>query len=182
MEICCLYCCLLRGINVSGRNLIKMASLQETFKQMGFTHVKTYLQSGNVFFKTSETDVLVLRTRIEDRIFSEFGHKIPVMLLSDVWLKEVFNHNPFIPDQTKDEKFLHVTFLAEPPLQANVEKLRLLNTQPDKFQITEKAVYLYCPNGYGNSKLTNNTLEAKLKVLTTTRNWKTITQLNHLIS
>jgi len=105
-----------------------------------------------------------------------------VMLLSDVWVKDVFNNNPFIPDPTKDEKFLHVTFLAEPPLQANVEKLRLLDIQPDKFQITEKAVYLYCPNGYGNSKLTNNTLEAKLKVLTTTRNWKTITQLHHLIS
>ncbi len=80
-------------------------------------------------------------------------------------------------DKKKDPSFYHITFLAETAGIGHVKKLDTLRFLPDEFLIVEKAVYLYCPNGYGIAKLSNKFLENKLKVSATTRNWKTTKEL-----
>ena len=72
---------------------------------------------------------------------------------------------------------MHVTFLYETPEQTNIDKIIVGIFGNDEFIISGKAIYLFCPDGYGNTKLSNAFFETKLKVTATTRNWKTIGEL-----
>ncbi|MEQ8534825.1 MAG: hypothetical protein RIB86_23435, partial [Imperialibacter sp.] len=75
----------------------------------------------------------------------------------------------------------HVTFLDELPKQENVDKLLTYDYAPDRFVLTGKEVYVYCPNGYGRTKINNTFFESKLKVGATTRNWKTVNVLAEMV-
>lgn len=92
-------------------------------------------------------------------------------------LQAIINNNPFISDPLKDISFLHVTFLSSPPVNINQESIRQKQAEGEAIFLTDKAVYLYCPNGYGRTKLNNSFLEKKLNVGATTRNWKTTLEL-----
>lgn len=171
------YISILRGINVSGQNSIKMANLKTLYEQLGFQSVTTYIQSGNVVFESSETDQEKLSEKIHLKIQSTFGYDIPVLVLAvDIWQRIVEN-NPFSNNESKDPAFLHVTFLATAPKLDNKEAICVKRIEGEEIQIVSEAVYLYCPNGYGRTKLNNNFLENKLKVKATTRNWKTTLKL-----
>ncbi len=171
------YISMLRGINVSGRNMIKMDALRNMYESLNFKNVKTYIQSGNVIFKTKTTEPKALEKMIASQIKKEFGFDIPVMIKDSEELTTVFNQNPFITEQKKDITKLHLTFLSEKPQKVAFDMLKEGQYAEDEFIIIDKAVYLFCPNGYGNTKLTNSFFESKFKVIATTRNWKTITEL-----
>ncbi len=171
------YISILRGINVSGQKLIKMEKLREAYSDLGFADVNSYIQSGNVIFKTGPTDSRALEERIRNRISKVFGFEVPVLVKEMKEVETVIFNNPFIKDKNKDIGFLHITFLSESPHQDDLDKLSTHNYTPDEFILIEKEVYLYCPNGYGKTKLNNNFFESKLKVNATTRNWKTINEL-----
>lgn len=85
---------LLRGINISGKNKIKMAELKKSFESLGFINVKTYLNSGNVIFSTYETNVKELMKRIENMIQKEFGLDIPTFVISQDDLLDILSHAP----------------------------------------------------------------------------------------
>ncbi len=72
---------------------------------------------------------------------------------------------------------MHITFLFSKPVQFDIEVLRQKQSLGKEFTVAEKAAYLYCPNGYGKTKLANSFFENKLKVIATTRNWKTSNEL-----
>jgi uncharacterized protein (DUF1697 family) len=72
---------------------------------------------------------------------------------------------------------MHVTFLAELPEEKYFEAIRKFDYPPERFEIVGKDIFLYCPNGYGTSKLSNSFFENKLKVSATTRNWRTVNTL-----
>lgn len=165
---------ILRGINVSGAKPIKMDALRNTFQKQGFENVTTYIQSGNVVFSTTATSQLT--AQIAESIKTDFGFDVPVIVLSRKELKETVENNP-LNDGTKDEAFLHVTFLAEKPAAFNFSEIEAKKQGEEEIVISEKAVYLFCPHGYGKTKLTNTFLESKLKVTATTRNWKTCGEL-----
>jgi uncharacterized protein (DUF1697 family) len=76
-----------------------------------------------------------------------------------------------------DIEKLHVTFLEKVPGQIELDNTKKHDYTPDKFIIAGREVFLYCPGGYGKSKLSNNFFENKLKVKATTRNWKTVNKL-----
>lgn len=171
------YISMLRGINVSGRNMIKMDALRNMYESLNFKNVKTYIQSGNVVFKTKTTKPQDLENKIAKQIKKEFGFDIPVMVKETAELTTVFNQNPFLLKQKKDITKLHVTFLSDEPQKASIDMIKEGQYAEDEFKINDKVVYLFCPNGYGNTKLTNTFFENKLKVIATTRNWKTITEL-----
>ena len=80
----------------------------------------------------------------------------------------------------KDLSRLHVTMLAEVPDPDKVIKIEKDPFLPDEFWVSGKEVYLFCPNGYGRTKLTNTFFETRLKTNATTRNWKTIQTLLQL--
>lgn len=171
------YVSILRGINVSGHKLIKMDALREMFVQMGLVQVQTYIQSGNVIFQTKKSDTILLATKIEKEIAATFGFDVPVLVMSADQLNTIIQENPFLNDSEKDPAFFHITFLAAPPHNLDMALLEAKKAAHEAINITAQAVYLYCPKGYGNTKLNNTFLEAKLKVKATTRNWKTCNEL-----
>jgi len=171
------YISILRGINVSGHNLIKMNALQEICGTLGFRNVRTYIQSGNIVFETKTTDMMTLEKTISDAILKSFGFDIPVLVLEKEALKNIEDHNVFINERHEDHTKLHVTFLSDIPEKLLTDGIPHEGYLPDEFYIRGKSVYLFCPNGYGNTKLSNTFFEKKLKVRATTRNWKTIVEL-----
>lgn len=168
---------ILRGINVSGQKLIKMEALKRMYSNLKFENIQTYLQSGNVIFFTLATDLKILENQITSQIEKEFGFDVPVIVLEVEWLKEIINQNPFAKDTQKDVSFLHVTFLADQPKEIDRKSIEDKKQSGEEIELAKNAVYLYCPNGYGKTKLNNNFLESKLKVKATTRNWKTVNEL-----
>lgn len=176
------YICILRGINVSGHKIIKMDELKNMFQKLKFNEVQTYIQSGNVIFKTEEKNSKILEELIHSKISEVFGFEVPVLIKSSEDMQIIFDSNPFLKNRSEDITKLHVTFLSDSPSKENIEKLAELDFGTDEYKIIKDAVYIFCPiNGYGNTKLSNQLIETKLKLNATTRNWKTITQLVNLI-
>jgi uncharacterized protein (DUF1697 family) len=171
------YISILRGINVSGHRMIKMDALKKMYLDLGLVNVHSYIQSGNVMFQFNKSDSAKLENTIKAAIFKEFGFDVPVLVKDADEMQNVLKNNPFIKKKDVDLTKLHVTLLSELPGQTDLSKLKEYSFLPDEFMVSDKIIYLYCPNGYGNTKLNNNFFENKLKVTATTRNWKTINEL-----
>ena len=174
------YISILRGINVSGQRIIKMEALRQLYQNLGFTDVVTYIQSGNVIFRDNKSTPEELEKIIANQIQQQFGFIVPVVVLTISQLREIVEKNPFLKELSKDISFMHVTFLSSTPKSINHQQISDKRLPNEAVEIIEKAVYLYCPNGYGNTKLTNNFLESALKVTATTRNWKSTKMLLEL--
>ncbi|MCF6167572.1 DUF1697 domain-containing protein [Lutibacter sp.] len=175
------YIALLRGINVSGHNIIKMDALKLSFIQLGFNEVVTYIQSGNVIFISEENNTSKIETTIIKAIKTKFGYDIKALVITKKELEITFNSNPFIKIHDVDVTKLCVTFLRNNPTLENVPQIeKLIANANDEFKITKKSIYLHCPTGFAKTKLTNNLFERKLKTDATPRNWRTITKLLEL--
>src|SRR5215217_3910996 len=125
------YAALLRGINLGSHNKISMSDLRALFESLGAENVKTYVQSGNVVFR-SAGGAPDLERSIEKRISGELGLDVRVLLRTKAQLAKVVRHNPFLagaPPQTP----LYVTFLAEKPAPARVRELDPNAFQPETF-------------------------------------------------
>jgi uncharacterized protein (DUF1697 family) len=170
------YISILRGINVSGHKMIKMEVLRKLYEELKFKNVKTYIQSGNVIFQTNKANTKDLEKKIAKKIKEVFSFEVPVLVKELDELIKVLKNNPFANKRKEDVKALYVTFLSEEPEKINIDKI---NGQyaPDEFILSGKVVYLFCPKGYGNTKLNNTFFENKLKVVATTRNWNTVNEL-----
>ncbi len=169
---------ILRGINVSGQKKILMTDLKSLYEGLKFSNVKTYIQSGNVSFKTKEklSDVQ-LAGKIEKAIYKRYSFEVPVIIRNEDELKKIISSNPFMREKNNDAKRLYVTFLSEIPAKENIRSVESIDFLPDKFIFIGKEIYLRVANGYGETKISNNFLEKKLKVKATTRNWNTVNQL-----
>lgn len=168
------YVALLRGINVGGKNMIKMAALQSLFVDLGHGDVTTYIQSGNVVFTSPARSASALASAIEQRITRDFGLDITVVIRTKAELGKVIAGNPFA---AADLSKLHVSFLADKPAPALVRALDGHTSEPDEFRVVGREVYMHCPLGMGNTKLNNTFWERRLKTRTTARNWNTVTTL-----
>lgn len=177
------YVALLRGINVTGRNKIAMADLRELFVALPADGVSTYVQSGNVVFsrpgRDSPASGAALRSTIETRITGTFGLTVTVILRTARELHRVVAVNPLL-GESRDPDKQHVTFLAEEPELGRVERIDADAGGDDEWRLVGREVYLYCPDGYGRTKLNNAFFERRLAAVATTRNWKTVTTLAHL--
>ena len=171
------YISILRGINVGGNKKIKMDALRQMYTSLGYADVKTYIQSGNVIFRADETDITIIQKEITTSLLSTFGFDIPVLVFNFHNFSNALLNNPYIDAPLKDPAFIHLTFLSEEPKKEIIEQLLLNNYTQDEFCHLGKVIYIYCPSGYGNTKLTNNFFENKLKVTATTRNLRTCNEL-----
>ena len=175
------YIAILRGINVGGKRKILMADLKELFSEIGFADIQTYIQSGNVIFNTKrKDDNIELANKIEQSIAKNYDFKVPVIVRDVEELNEAISNNPFF--EKNDIERLHLTFLKEVPETEKLDKIKTYDYSPDKFEIKDKNVFVYCSGKYSDSKLTNKFFESKLKVLATTRNWKTVLKLLELLN
>jgi uncharacterized protein (DUF1697 family) len=171
------YISMLRGINVGGHKTIKMPDLVALYESLGFQHILTYVQSGNVIFDTSERDAREIPNLIEEKIARMFKFKVAVLLRTPDELRQIIQDNPFMQEKGIDVGKLHVTLLSDIPAEPGLKKVSGLINGADKFVVVNREVYLYCPNGYGGTKLSNDFFERKLAVAATTRNWKTVNAL-----
>lgn len=174
------YIALLRGINVSGHHLIKMEQLKQLFLDAGFLNISTYIQSGNVIFSSLENDISTIKKIITNAIEQEFNFKICVVVILKSELEIIFKSHPFLNIDNMDLKKVAVTFFESSPKKEDFIKITSLITKGESILYYNNVVYLYCVNGFGKTKLTNNNIEAKLKVSATTRNWNTVTKLYQL--
>jgi len=172
-----IYVAMLRGINVGGQKIVKMESLRKSFESLGFNRVRTYVQSGNVVFEASKGSSDNLSRKIREKILSDYTLSVPLIVRTSGEMRKVVSDNPFLKDGGTDHSKLHVTFLSELPAEATLRKLDALNSPPDRFHIRSREIYLYCPDGYGRTKLSNSAFEKLLSVEATTRNWKTVNAL-----
>lgn len=168
----------LRGINVGGKRKLPMGDLKSMLMELGYTAVTTYIQSGNVLFK-SDTDSTELEGKLEKSIKDKFNYDVPVVVRSVQELGVLINTNPFYTTNSDINK-LHLTFLKEQPSAENKKLTESISSEPDKFSVTDKDTFIFCEGKYHQSKLTNNFFEKKLKVGATTRNWKTTLKLYEL--
>ncbi len=173
------YISILRGINVSGQKKILMTDLKALYESLGCVNVKTYIQSGNVIFDYDDiisSHIQEFQEKILQKIEEIYNFRVPIIIKTIDELENIMKKNPFIDGGIPIDK-VHVSFLSETPTKDNIDKLTGMNFEPDEYKIIGTVIYLYCPNGYGNTKLSNNFFENKLKVVATTRNWKTTNEL-----
>jgi uncharacterized protein (DUF1697 family) len=171
---------LFRGINVGGRGRVGMNRLIELCESMGFTKVRTYLQSGNVVFDFPKNDPVHISELIGEQISQIFAFPVEVILRNSIEFRQVIRHNPFLKENWVDNDTLYITFLSEHPREVLNDFLKSGEEGLDKYILVGKEVYLSCPNGYGRTKFSNSFFEKKLGVAATTRNWKTINALADL--
>ncbi|MEO4004728.1 DUF1697 domain-containing protein [Flavobacterium sp. CAU 1735] len=170
---------LLRGINVSGQKIIKMEDLRNLLAEAGFSNVQTYIQSGNVFVDSSESDPEKIEKQVATLLLEKYAFQVPVVAVSESSLLRIFTQNPYLNEPAVPVKQLYVTFLATEPTAENSLRLEPEFVHPDTFQMAtdRRALYLNYVNLAGNSKMNNNWIEGKLKVTATSRNWNTVTKL-----
>ena len=110
------YVALLRGINVGGKNKIAMAELKSLFASLGFEDVVTYIQSGNVVFRSASDDADALSVKIEREIAALSGIKPAVLLRTPKELATIAERNPYL-SRDADLSKLHIVFLDHAPAQ-----------------------------------------------------------------
>jgi uncharacterized protein (DUF1697 family) len=160
---------------MAGHNKIMTTELSALYHKMGFKDVRTYIQSGNVIFNLDDkTEINRVALNIESAILKKFNYTIPVLIRTVSEIKKVVSDNPFFDEMNFDPSKLAVIFLYEIPSREQVEKVKNVDYPPDKFKIIGKEIFIYCPNGFGKTKLYTNFFENKMKVIGTARNWKTI--------
>ncbi len=178
---------LLRGINVSGQNKIRMAELKRLYEAIDLFNVVAYIQSGNIIFDCAEQDPVPLARSIETEIARSFEISVRVFLRDKNRFQQIIDGNPFSHQRSEDPEKLHITFLSDSPIKSALSNLPL-PTDPkgsgagsgDEFLGYDQEIYLFCPNGYGRTKFSNTFFERKLSVSATTRIWKTVNALNEI--
>jgi uncharacterized protein (DUF1697 family) len=174
------YIAMLRGINVGGHKLVKMEKLRSSFEALGFESVKTYIQSGNVVFKSRKSSTSALSKKIEEKIEQEFGFPVSVITRGSDELEKTIKNNAFVNQPGIDLERLHVMFLSEVPAPAALKKLSDLTAAPDQCRPAGREIYFYLPNGVSQSVLMKSPVDRILAVITTTRNWNTVNSLHQM--
>jgi uncharacterized protein (DUF1697 family) len=168
---------MLRAVNLAAHNRIKMEALRALYESLGLRDVETYVQSGNIVFRTDKRDLGRLAKRIEDALERSFGFRSNVILRDASGLRDVIAKNPVAGrDGVEPGKFL-VLFLAGQPSAEAREKVRQMKPDPEELWIEDREVYIHFPNGSGRSKLSWTAIEKTLKTPGTARNWNTVTKL-----
>lgn len=178
------YLALLRGINVSGKNIIKMKGLRAALAQEGYNAVATYIQSGNVLFDSAEKSKDKLARELEDFITRNYGYTITVFVTDVADLEKAVTNNPFVSGREPEglgSKKLYVTFLSDIPSEENMDKLRQASIGEDRIEVSGTILYFKLQSKASESKLSNNLIENKLKLKATTRNWNVTLKLLEML-
>lgn len=168
---------MIRGINVGGNRPLKMDRLRGIHEDLGFRNVRTYLQSGNVVFDAASPDVDRHGDAIERRILRDCGFEVAVAVRTSKAMTAVLAANPLLGRAKVDPKFLHATFLVRPEGKLSLGGVGIPLAKGEDAVLSGDVVYVYCPLGYGITKINNTFFERKLSARATTRNWQTVTAL-----
>lgn len=168
---------LLRGINVSGHNMIKMEVLKALLENMGYQNVRTYIQSGNVFIDSEEEHGASVGFAIKQEIFKQLGLDVPIVVVSKEDLEKCFSNNQFLKEKDCDTKKLYVAFISKELNSSAINDLKISQFKPDEAAIDSSRIYVKYAVGAGKTRLDQKYIEKKLNVIATMRNWNTVTKL-----
>ncbi len=184
------YIALFKGINVGGKNIVKMADLRQWLFDLGLEQVKTYIQSGNAAFETAE-DAETLAEKMQSEFAMRFGFESAIFIRNRDEISAVVQQMPYTPMELAEAEaanpkveHLYVYFLKDSPVQ---ETVRMLcgTGYTDKLRVGKRELYLLCAQSIRDSKLA--AAIAKTWSVATARNWKTtqklydMAQLAHLV-
>jgi uncharacterized protein (DUF1697 family) len=170
---------LLRGINVSGHNMMKMDALTKMLIRLGYENVQTYIQSGNVILQSDETPSKIAFT-IKQEIFKEFGHDVPVIIINQNDLQECLSNNLFLKEKEADLKKLYVAFVSMELNENSIHDLKISNIKPDEVQLDRNKIFIKYDISPAKTRLDQKYIEKKLNVKATIRNWNTVMKLLEL--
>jgi uncharacterized protein (DUF1697 family) len=168
---------LLRGINVSGHNMIKMEVLKTLLEKAGFQNVQTYIQSGNVFVDSDESHGASVGFKIKQEIFKELGLEVPVVVIGKEDLEACLKNNPYLKEKDCDTKKLYVAFISKELSNGALNDIKISQYKPDEAAIDQSRIYIKYAVGAGKTRLDQKYIEKKLNVVATIRNWNTVTTL-----
>jgi uncharacterized protein (DUF1697 family) len=174
------YVVLLRGVNVGKGNRVPMADFKQLLEALGYTHVKTLLNSGNAVFTSGAGSASKLTTAIAEQVETRFGVTTPVIVKSAAEVAAIINGNPMPPPDDHHSRFLVAFGPSEAAVQA-LEPLVSLATAPERLIVTKHAAYLYCPEGILQSKV-GEAMLGKAGKGVTTRNWATVLKIHALLA
>jgi uncharacterized protein (DUF1697 family) len=160
--------------------MIKMETLKTTLEAIGFKNVQTYIQSGNVFVETEETNPAAVGFKIKQEIFKAFGYEVPVVVIGKTDLETCLKNNPFLKEKDFDIKKLYVAFISITLRSDSINDLKISQFKPDEASIDANRIYIKYAVGAGKTRFDQKYIEKKLNVTATIRNWNTVTQLLHI--
>lgn len=168
---------LLRGINVSGHNMIKMDVLKMLLENAGFQNVRTYIQSGNVFVDSEEEHGASVGFKIKQEIFKQLGLEVPVVIIGKDDLEACLKNNVYLKEKDCDTKKLYVAFLSKELYDGAINDLKISQFKPDEATIDKNKIFIKYAVGAGKTRLDQKYIEKKLNLVATIRNWNTVTTL-----
>ncbi|WP_407541300.1 DUF1697 domain-containing protein [Deinococcus radiomollis] len=172
-----LHVALLRGINVGGHRKVGMAALKALCLGLGYEDVQTYLQSGNVVFRAANSSAVELEAALERNL----GFPVGVMVRDGGQWRRALADNPYAFQAAADGSKVHLALLSAEPDAEGLASLQAVPTGPDCWTLLGRTLYLDLPNGAGRTRLDHATLERRLGVRVTVRNWKTVEALAALL-
>jgi uncharacterized protein (DUF1697 family) len=178
---------MLRAVNLGGHNKIKMEALRALYESLKFEDVATFIQSGNVVFRTKEQDLGKVGKKIGDGIEKTFGFRTNVILRTAEEMRGVIARNPFADRKDVEPNRLLVWFLtSEPDAEARKKALAVAagvkEANPEELRMDGREIYIYFPNGMARPKLSMPAVERALKVSGTGRNWNSVLKLMEMCS
>ncbi len=170
---------LLRGVNVGKGHRVPMAGLKLMLEGLGYSAVKTLLNSGNAVFVSTGRSQARHAALIADALQETYGVSTPVIVKSAAEIQTIIDDQPIAPPEAQHSRFL-VAFAQEQSALQALEPLRSLAEEPERLVITPHAAYLHAPAGLLESKV-GKALVGKPGRDVTTRNWATVLKLGALL-
>jgi uncharacterized protein (DUF1697 family) len=171
------YVALLRAINLAGRGAVAMSDLRDLFTLVGFTGVRTLLQSGNVVFRGPRQSGAALERRLEAEAVKRLGVETEFFVRTAAEWQALIAHNPFREEAQRDPGHLLAIILKRAPEPENVQALQAAVQGREIVRGGDRHAYIVYPDGVGRSRLTNALIEKKLGSRGTGRNWNTVVKL-----
>ncbi len=176
------YAAFLRGINVGGKNIVKMDELRQLLSEAGLQNVKTYIQSGNIIFDSIEDEITIVNI-ISKAFIERFGFESCVIVRGEAEISKIISSIPFsdseirrAEDNMPDAEHLYV-FLSNDMITTDFADIK---QSDDKFYISEREIYFLSFGSIRNSKAAAAFF--KQSAAFTSRNLKTLLKISELMS
>jgi uncharacterized protein (DUF1697 family) len=167
---------MLRGLNVGPHNRISMEALRALCVSLDWQGAETYVQSGNVVFRSKERNLNALAKQFEDAFEKKFGFTALLVLRTAAEMRSVIANNPFAARKEIESGKFHVLFLTEEISPEAQKQLEATKVGPEEIKTRGRELYIYYPAGAGQSKLPA-VMDRILKKAGTARNWNSVTNL-----
>jgi uncharacterized protein (DUF1697 family) len=168
---------LLRAVNLGPHNKLPMKDLAAFFDAAGAKDVRTFINSGNVVFSAPDAKVAGIGKKVRAAIGERFGFDAPIVFRSAAEMKKVAGGCPFPSDDR-----VYVTFFADKPDKKGLALLEAKRHPAEEIVLRGRDLYLYLPNGGGETKLVASFVDKALGTFGTARNFRTVTKLAELAS